>query len=143
MSTGLPVFDATIQDTNLWLKDLENRLGVSRHAAYAALRVTLHVLRDRLPPQTALHFADQLPLLLRGVFTEGWSLIDKPTGERSLEAFLARIEEGLPKGYPADPGRVAQMVFQTLRARMDLGEIDKVIDHLPKPIARLWFEAIV
>jgi uncharacterized protein (DUF2267 family) len=143
MSTGLPVFDTTVQETNLWLKDLEGRLEVSRHQAYTALRTTLHVLRDRLPPETALNFADQLPMLLRGMFIEGWSLVGKPTGEHTAKAFLERIEQNLPQSFPADADRIARMVFQTLRARMDLGEIDKIIDHLPKPIAELWFGAFV
>ena len=42
MSTGLDVFDTTIQKTNLWLKDLMWELGwEDRHRAYEGLRVTL------------------------------------------------------------------------------------------------------
>jgi uncharacterized protein (DUF2267 family) len=49
-ATGLDVFDSTIQKTNIWLNDLQRQGGFpDRHAAYQALRVTLHALRDRLP----------------------------------------------------------------------------------------------
>ena len=140
MSTGLPVFDRTVQETNAWLKDLEQRLGSSRHHAYAALRATLHALRDRLPPETALHFAAQLPLLLRGVYIEGWSLTDKPTGERTAEAFEDRIAAALAPGFPYDAEMIARAVFQTIRDQMDLGEVDKVMAHLPLPIRELWVE---
>lgn len=73
MSVGLAVFDTTIQDTNLWLKAVSTRLAdCERQDAYAALRAVLHALRDRLPAQSAVNFAAQLPLLLRGVYFEGW-----------------------------------------------------------------------
>ena len=143
MTTGLPAFDRTVQETNLWLKDIEARLGASRHQAYTGLRAVLHVLRDRLPPETALHFADQLPTLLRGVSIEGWSLMGKPTGERSADAFVDRISAQLPPGFPINGGAAARAVFQTIRDRMDLGEVDKLMAHLPEPVRELWLEGYV
>ena len=47
--TSLDVFDTTIHKTNAWLNELGQELGWDdRHAAYLALRATLHALRDRL-----------------------------------------------------------------------------------------------
>lgn len=47
MSTGLAVFDETIQESNGWLKQLESNLvPCSREQAYHGLRAALHVLRD-------------------------------------------------------------------------------------------------
>jgi len=140
MGAGLSVIDKTVQESNIWLKDVERRLGASRHEAYASLRVTLHALRDRLPPETALHFADQLPILLRGVFAEGWSLVGKPTEERTAEAFADKIAQRLPPGLAMDGKPVARAVFQVIRDRMDVGEVDKVLGHLPGPIRELWAE---
>jgi MFS family permease len=48
MTTGLPVFDTTVQQTNEWLRAVESGLDCSRQDAYSALRAVLHVLRDRL-----------------------------------------------------------------------------------------------
>ena len=62
--TGLEVFDATMHQTNAWLKSLMGKIGTGdRHRAYVALRVTLHA-RDRLPPEVAVHLAAQLPMRL-------------------------------------------------------------------------------
>jgi uncharacterized protein (DUF2267 family) len=143
MSTGLPVFDKTVQETNLWLKGVEMRLGGSRHDAYVALKATLHALRDRLPLEPAFHLADQLPLLLRGMFAERWSSVREPTREHSAEDFLARIEAQLPPGVGFDADAAARAVFQTLRDHVDLGEVDKILAHLPKPIRQLWREEYV
>jgi hypothetical protein len=44
MTTGLDAFDSTLQQTNLWLKDIMERTGTDdRHLAYQLLRATLHV----------------------------------------------------------------------------------------------------
>ena len=75
MSTGLDTFDKTIQETNLWLKDIMERLNTNdRHHAYSTLRAVLHTLRDRIGPESAAHLGAQLPMLLRGLFYEGWTL---------------------------------------------------------------------
>jgi uncharacterized protein (DUF2267 family) len=47
--TGLDVFDTTLHKTNAWLSELMQGAHLAdRHAAYRALRATLHALRDRL-----------------------------------------------------------------------------------------------
>jgi uncharacterized protein (DUF2267 family) len=82
-ATGLDVFDRTLQATNIWLDDIMQELGWSdRHRAYHALRAVLHALRDRLPVDDAAHFAAQLPMLIRGLFYEGWRPAAVPVNER-------------------------------------------------------------
>ena len=66
MSTGVSAFDTTIQETNCWLSALVQRLGSDgRQDAYAGLRASLHVLRDRLPGEMVMALSAQLPMLLR------------------------------------------------------------------------------
>ena len=72
-TTGLEVFDSTIQKTNSWLNDVEKDGGLpNRHAAYQVLRATLHALRDRLIVDEVAEFAAQLPMLIRGLYYESW-----------------------------------------------------------------------
>ena len=78
-TTGLAVFDTTVQETNLWLKGIMEGLHTDdRHLAYLALRATLHALRDRLGPENAVQLAAQLPMLVRGLYYEGWRLAAAP-----------------------------------------------------------------
>jgi len=90
--TGLAVFDKTVQETNIRLSAIMQRMRTNdRHLAYAALRATLHALRDRIGPQNAVHLGAQLPMLVRGLYYEGWHMGGTPTKERGcLRRFAKR-----------------------------------------------------
>ena len=112
MSTGLDTFDKTVQESNLWLKDVMERLDTrDRHHAYSTLRAVLHALRDRIGAESAAHLGAQLPMLLRGLFYEGWDPTGKPTKERHEAAFLAHIANELPR---AEDDEVEQGVTAVL-----------------------------
>ncbi len=139
--TGLDVFDRTIQLTNIWLKELMEKLGTDdRHRAYLALRATLHALRDRLTVEEAADLAAQLPMLIRGIYYEGYRPADKPLRERHKEEFLAHIREQFRKDPDVDPERIARAVFALLQEKITAGEIEDVRHSLPKHIRELWPE---
>ena len=92
MSTGVTTLDHTIQETNVWLKGVEEELELdSRHQGYSALRAVLHALRDRLPPEVAIKLGAQLPILVRGIYYEGWHAAGTPTRERHVEDFAEHV----------------------------------------------------
>ena len=137
--TGLAVFDTTVQETNLWLKAIMEALHTDdRHLAYLALRAPLQGLRDRLGPENAVHLAAQLPMLLRGLYYEGWRLAASQTKERTRADFLEHVRRELPRGAAIDPNVAARAVFGVMWAKLDLGEVGKVVDHLPEELKELW-----
>jgi uncharacterized protein (DUF2267 family) len=137
-TTGLDVFDRTIHKTNIWLKNLTETLDcVDRHHAYLALRATLHALRDRLTIEETADLAAQLPMLIRGLYYEGWDPAGKPLKERHREQFLTRISEELrPSGIDAESA--ARAVFLVMANRISEGEIEDIEHVLPKEIRDLW-----
>lgn len=137
--TQIPALDHTIQLTNVWLKKLgeEHHLG-ERHHAYSALRAVLHALRDRLTPQQAVHLAAQLPILIRGIYYEGWHIAEQPTNDRQVDEFLARVAAELPPMFPRDALGVTNAVFDLLWKELDPGETAKIISTLPVPLRSLW-----
>lgn len=101
--TQVPTLDHTIQQTNVWLKTLAESLHLDeRHYAYSALRSVLHVLRDRLTPEQAVHLGAQLPILVRGIYYEGWRLSGRPADERQPSEFATLVEAQLPPQFPRD-----------------------------------------
>ncbi len=73
-STGLEVFDKTIQTTNSWLNEIGEDLGPDRQRCYNALRAVLFALRDRLTVEEAADLSAQLPMLIRGISTRAIAL---------------------------------------------------------------------
>lgn len=140
-ATGLEVFDTTVQQTNLWLKAIQDRLGSDdRRFAYLARRGTLHALRDRLPPELAVHLGAQLPMLIRGIYYEEWHMAGTPTRERHVEEFLAKVERAFVREPPPDVQAVAEAVLEVLAARLDPGQVSKVIHALPHELRSLFPE---
>jgi uncharacterized protein (DUF2267 family) len=136
---GVAALDHTIQETNIWLKALAEKLHFEdRHHAYSALRAVLHALRDRLTPETAVHLGAQLPMLVRGLYYDGWHMAGKPTRDHSAQDFADHVVQQLPPRFPIDPLTVTRAVFGILWERLDPGESAKVIDHLPVPLRALW-----
>lgn len=82
-TTGLDVFDKTLQITNTWLDEIMAELGPDRQVAWHVLNAVLRTLRDRLPIDLSAHLASQLPVLVRGTYYEQWQPGHQPDKARS------------------------------------------------------------
>jgi uncharacterized protein (DUF2267 family) len=144
-TTNIEVFDTTIQKTNEWLRDISRELGdQNRRHAYLALRGTLHAIRDFLPIEESAHLSAQLPLLVRGIYFEGWNPSNTPQ-DRSLESFLSHTEHALERAlwneeHGIETEHAARAVLRVLSERISAGEIEQVRHVLPERIRELWPE---
>lgn len=98
----------------------------------------LHALRDRLPPESVVQFEAQFPLIVRGIYYEGWHLAGKPQMDRDVQAFLDHVAQELPPNIPRDALGTTKAVFDLLWRELDPGETAKIIDLLPIPLKALW-----
>ena len=124
---GLHQFDEALQTANLWLKDLMEVLAWTEPAqAHQALKVVMHEVRDRL----------SVPL------AANWSPGSERPTDRSLDAFLAPIAEAFRNFPGVKPDAVAAAVFEVLSMYISPGEIENVLQALPKPIRDLGKSSI-
>src|SRR5438552_3108412 len=92
----IDALNTTFEKTQCWLKELTKEGYFAEEGqAYAAFRSVLHALRDRLPVDEAAHLAAQLPMLIRGMYYEGWKPSAVPTRERTLREFLDHVRRNL------------------------------------------------
>lgn len=135
-TTGYPSFDATVHKTNRVLREIEEAYGwpkERRNQSYAALRAVLHTLRDRLGVEEAAQLAAQLPMLLRGVYYEGWDPSDVPVKMGKAE-FLERIRRAFPYEVEGGTERLVQTVLRALRSYVTEGEWEDIKASVPREL---------
>ena len=134
----IDVFDTTIQKTHDWLNELGAVMGTdNKRLLYRALRSTLHALRDRLTVEEVAQLGAQLPMLLRGLYYEGWDPTGKPIRVRHKDEFLVPIADALAND-DVDAEDAARAVFQVLANRITFGEMNDIKHILPASLRELW-----
>ncbi|SCG74078.1 DUF2267 domain-containing protein [Micromonospora inositola] len=131
--------ESSMDKTNLMLKDIEQAYGWGkdhRNQSYAALRTVLHLLRDRLPVQESVEFAQQLPILVRGIYFDGWDPQNVPV-KLNRDDFLYEVRQGFPYDVEGGTERVVQVVLDTLRQHVTQGEWQDVKSQMPQDLGRM------
>jgi uncharacterized protein (DUF2267 family) len=133
----IEAIDSTVQKTYRWLRDLGAELGgLGRRRSYQILRGVLHTLRDRLVVDEVAQLGAQLPMLVRGIYYEGWDPSHKPE-KMSVEEFLERVRREAMLDGDIQPEDAARAVVRLLYTHIERGEVDQVLDMLPRDIRRV------
>lgn len=140
MSTAsLSIFDETVHLSNQWLNELMLAIKWDdKYRTYRLLRATLHTLRDRLTAHEAVHFGAQLPMLIRGLYYDGWHMRDVAPSDRTKSAFLGHIEAAFKQDPNEDTEDLVREVFKLLARKISPGEINDVKHMLPPEVRALW-----
>lgn len=140
--TTISVFQNTLQKSEAWLRDIMSALQwEDPHEAYKALRAVLHTLRDRLTIEESTDLAAQFPMLLRGLFFEGWNPSRSPNRIRTVDEFIAHVDVHLPKRQSAnyiEPEEITRAVLRVMVKNVSRGEIEDVVRSLPEPLRELF-----
>ena len=138
---GLEGLDHTVQLTHIWINDLDGRLEWNDKArSYRLLKAVLHALRDLLKVNEAVDLGAQLPGLLRGAYYEQWRPATTPVKKRSVEDFLARVNESFRRDPLPNTATAVMAVFQLLTRKITEGEVEDVRHCLPEGIRNIWPE---
>ncbi len=136
---NLKEFNSSLETTREWISELMETLGSDEAKACRALRVTLTELRDHLTVEEAADLAAQMPLLLRGVYFEGWRPAGKPLKRCSKQEFLNKIAASLNDAFRLNEvERMVRNVLLFIDRKVSPGEIRHVVQSLPKDLRSLW-----
>lgn len=136
---GLDILDRTVQDTNRWLNQIGATLETEdKQRAYHALRSVLAALRDRVTPDLSAALAAQLPLLVRGIFYEGYDPSRTPQTYRTLDGWNEAVTQLYAADDVPDAERLTRTVFGVLNEHLGRGVIEKVFTALPDDVRALW-----
>lgn len=138
-TTGITTLDHAPQVVAEWLNLLQTDLGwPDRGRAYLLLRETLHAIRDFLTVDEAADLSAQLPLLIRGIFFDGWVPVKTPAKPRTVDDFLDRVVKPFSEDPLVEPDVAVAAVFSLLRRQISPGEFRQVAWALRKPLRDLW-----
>lgn len=138
----LDTIDRTVQITHRWLQDIMDDSGeTDRQRAWHGLRAVLATLRDRMPVSEAAQLSAQLPMLVRGLFWEGWDP-DRPGRAHSRKEFLAAIAGHVDPRVPIDPEVCFAAVMRTLAKHVTAGELRDVRAVMPGEVQQMIDAAV-
>lgn len=136
--TSIHNFTQAAQQAQSWVNELAEDLDWDERRSYRLLRCVLHALRDWLPPAEVVDLAAQLPVLIRGIYFEGWEPQQSPTWDRGKDRFISRIEDAFGDDELRDPERAVTAVFRLLDRHVSRGEIEDVRRSMKKALRKLW-----
>jgi uncharacterized protein (DUF2267 family) len=137
-TTGLDVFDKSLQTTNTWLDEVMAEIGPDRQVAWHVLGTVLRAVRDRVPNELSAHFASQLPLLIRGAYFDQYRILREPLKLRTQEEFCSYVQDRLQNIRPVNPRAAVIAVFNVVSRHLPRGQSEKMRDALPAEIQVLW-----
>ena len=123
-STSIAAFAQAAQQAQEWVNELADDLEWTDRRAYRLLRNVLHALRDWLPQEEMADLAAQLPVLVRGIYFEGWKPSETPVWNRKKEDFIARINSDLIGKYVNIASRTAGFIGKHFGGRLSGGPLN-------------------
>jgi len=134
-------FQKYAEEGNRFINEICYELNTdNRNKAARILRAVLHALRDRIPPDDAVEFAQGLPMAIKGVYFDQYDISGTPVIIRTKNGFIDFIRE--KDGYSdfSSPDEVVlglQAVFRVLERHMDWGQINQLKNQLNMDIVDL------
>lgn len=136
-------FDKFAQEGNEFLHELATEIGHPEDLdkTMILLRSTLHTLRDSISIEESFHVIAQLPLVLKGIYTEHWKYSETPNRHTSMEQFKDSIKKEQELHGETEfnwSEGTDKLVIKTLEALnkkyLSKGQLEHVFDNLPKEV---------
>lgn len=141
--SGFSNIDKSTQKTKEWLHEVQDELGwEDENMVYIAFRAVIQTLRDRLPVEEAIELGDELPMVMKGLYYEGYTPKHKPEKIKNRTEFFQKVQQKSPK-RPIQTEQATKAVFHLLENKLSGGgEIKQVKGNLPKDIQDFWKSSV-
>lgn len=141
MSVGISVLDGATHQANVWIDEVDQAARCEdRQHAYRLLRATLHTLRDWVNADQAADLGAQLPVLIRGIYYEGWNPSSTPRHPHGKDEFVASVQANYGPDPLRNPDLEIGAVFSVLNRHVARGQLEQMRNALQKPLRALWIE---
>jgi uncharacterized protein (DUF2267 family) len=135
---GLKIIDNAAQSANVWVNEVDYRTDWgNKQRSYRLLRQVLHVIRDHLSVDEAAQLGAQLPMLIRGIYYDGWNPSASQATLRDPTAFVEKVQEAFSADPMEDAAKAIAAVIDVLDAHVSEGEMEDVKNTFSKKIRAL------
>jgi uncharacterized protein (DUF2267 family) len=134
MPPGIQRPDSTVQGSYEWLDRVAAHLHGERRDAYHAMHAVLGALRDRLPVDVAVGLSAHMPLLVRGIFFDGFDPARDALQPRTIDRFVADVRAALASTPHIDAQQAINAVLDTLTRHIDRSVFATLHHVLPHPL---------
>ncbi|TPJ54752.1 DUF2267 domain-containing protein [Mesorhizobium sp. B2-6-4] len=135
--TSFAGFTHAAQQAQQWVNELARDLCWSEPSACRLLRSVLHTVRDWLSLAETADLSPQLPVLIRGIYFEGWNP-SGPACERKKSDFVLSVRTSFGYDDDVDFDVAINAVFKLLDRHISRGEIVQVRNSMKKSLRKLW-----
>jgi len=133
-------FDKHYDEATRFVKSVAKRLGTPRDLEHAVrvLRSVFGVLRRRIVPDESLQLISKLPLLIKGIYVDGWNICEPLSEARTLDEFLLEIRGDSQGRAHLDFSNVELAkkkiisVFNVLKQFVYGGELDDILRNVSR-----------
>lgn len=141
----LSALDKHCHEANRFIKSLAIQLETPDDLEHAirVLKSVFRALRRRIIPDESLHLISQLPVILKGIYVDGWAINEPLSEADTLDEFLFEIRNNVERRTYGDfandeLGRKKIIaVFNVLKEFDSEGELAYIRDDLPREIAEM------
>ena len=138
-------FEKHLQEASGFFKNLATQLGTPDDIDHAVrvLKGVFRALRRRIIPDDSLHIVSHLPLVLKGMYVDGWTINEPLSEAQTLDEFLFDIRNNTERKANADfasdelARKKITAVLNALKQFISNGEMRHVRDELPREIAQM------
>ncbi|WP_299441387.1 DUF2267 domain-containing protein [uncultured Aquimarina sp.] len=143
-------FNRFAVEANTFLKDYAKEMDLidDQDRAGRILSAVLHGLREIISIEESIQLMAQLPMFLKAVYVNGWSIKRKKTRVKHMEEFidLVRSFDGVTSVYDFESNEIAEHYINTtffvLRKYISPGEMQDIRDELPKNLKDMIFNNV-
>lgn len=134
------------QEAYTYINHLAQELGHSEEKERSLIlwRAVMHTLRDRIMVSESLDLISQLPVILRGIYTEQWKYHETPPlGYNSIEEMKTEVKR-MQKRFGEDDfdwqkstDELIAICIQSLSKYLDDGQMEHLRNQLPNAVNEL------
>lgn len=139
-------FEKHFANATQFVQDVANELGCSDDHARAIriLRTVLHTLRERLTTTESFDLLAELPLVIKGLYVDGWKPRQIPMRIRDIHDFASLVisKSGTSgqRDFESEEDVIEAIgaVFAALKFHISVGESKDIESILPQALKGFW-----